>query len=184
MNVDYNKHNIVKYLANNKDKDIWKMSVSSIGFQSTKFLDSYPPKGHPFGYTFNPERGRILDEFSLIYITKGRGTFQSGNCSEKKITKGDVFLLFPREWHTYRPAKDIGWNEYFVTFQGEYFNKLLNKIFQPNDPIIHIGINEQMKVSEKAAFFFCYAARLLSIFIFKISLVFSIITFREVILQK
>ena len=60
MNVDYNKHNIVKYLANNKDKDIWKMSVSSIGFQSTKFLDSYPPKGHPFGYTFNPERGRIL----------------------------------------------------------------------------------------------------------------------------
>ena len=144
MNVDYNKHNIVKYLANNKDKDIWKMSVSSIGFQSTKFLDSYPPKGHPFGYTFNPERGRILDEFSLIYITKGRGTFQSGNCSEKKITKGDVFLLFPREWHTYRPAKDIGWNEYFVTFQGEYFNKLLNKIFQPNDPIIHIGINEQI----------------------------------------
>jgi len=41
-----------------------------------------------------------------------------------------------------------------------------------------------VKVSEKAAFFFCYAARLLSIFIFKISLVFSIITFREVILQK
>ena len=36
------------------------------------------------------------------------------------------------------------WNEYFVTFQGEYFNKLLNKIFQPNDPIIHIGINEQI----------------------------------------
>ena len=49
MNVDYNKHNIVKYLANNKDKDIWKMSVSSIGFQSTKFLDSYPPKGHSLG---------------------------------------------------------------------------------------------------------------------------------------
>jgi len=40
------------------------------------------------------------------------------------------------------------------------------------------------KVSEKDAFFFCYAARLLSIFIFKISLVFSIITFRKVILQK
>ena len=39
MNVDYNKHNIVKYLANNKDKDIRKMSVSRIGFQSTKFLD-------------------------------------------------------------------------------------------------------------------------------------------------
>ena len=40
------------------------------------------------------------------------------------------------------------------------------------------------KVSKKDAFFFCYAARLLSIFIFKTSLVFSIIPLREVILQK
>ena len=37
MNVDYNKHNIVKYLANNKDKDIWKMSVSSIGSNPPSF---------------------------------------------------------------------------------------------------------------------------------------------------
>lgn len=144
MDFDYNKHNIVKYLPTNKDKDIWEMSVNGIGFQSIKPQDSYPPKGHPTGYTFNPERGRIIDEFTLIYITKGKGTFQSANCSEEKITKGDAFLLFPGEWHTYQPAKDIGWDEYFVVFQGEYFNKLLNKIFQPNVPIIHIGINEQI----------------------------------------
>ena len=42
----------------------------------------------------------------------------------------------------------------------------------------------ELKVSEKDAFFFCYAARLLSIFIFKTSLVFSIVSLREVILQK
>lgn len=47
------------------------------------------------------------------------------------------------------------------------------------------GIGEKKKkVSEKDAFFFCYAARLLSIFIFKTSLVFSIVSLREVILQK
>ena len=43
---------------------------------------------------------------------------------------------------------------------------------------------KKTKVSEKDAFFFCYAARLLSIFIFKTSLVFSIISFGKVILQK
>ena len=43
---------------------------------------------------------------------------------------------------------------------------------------------KKKKVSEKDAFFFCYAARLLSIFIFKTSLVFSIVSLREVILQK
>ena len=45
-------------------------------------------------------------------------------------------------------------------------------------------ISTKKKVSEKDAFFFCYAARLLSIFIFKTSLVFSIISFGKVILQK
>ena len=50
--------------------------------------------------------------------------------------------------------------------------------------IVNSKNSKEKKVSEKDAFFFCYAARLLSIFIFKISLVFSIITFREVILQK
>ena len=44
--------------------------------------------------------------------------------------------------------------------------------------------SRKKKVSEKDAFFFCYAARLLSIFIFKTSLVFSIVSLREVILQK
>ena len=54
---------------------------------------------------------------------------------------------------------------------------------QPSE-IGTVFLEIKKKVSEKAAFFFCYAARLLSIFIFKISLVFSIITFREVFLQK
>ena len=47
-----------------------------------------------------------------------------------------------------------------------------------------IKYKSKKKVSKKDAFFFCYAARLLSIFIFKTSLVFSIIPLREVILQK
>lgn len=47
-----------------------------------------------------------------------------------------------------------------------------------------MNVLEEWKVSEKDAFFFCYAARLLSIFIFKTSLVFSIISFGKVILQK
>lgn len=48
----------------------------------------------------------------------------------------------------------------------------------------YFAAKRKMKVSEKDAFFFCYAARLLSIFIFKTSLVFSIISFGKVILQK
>lgn len=51
-------------------------------------------------------------------------------------------------------------------------------------PYMSYSETSNRKVSEKDAFFFCYAARLLSIFIFKTSLFFSIISLREVILQK
>ena len=144
MDFEYNKHNVIKYLPTNNDKDIWEMSISGVGFQSVKPKDSYPPKGHPIGYTFNPERGRIIDEFTLVYVTRGEGKFQSVNCPEEKITKGDAFLLFPGEWHTYQPTKNIGWDEYFVALRGEYFDKLLNKIIHHETPIFHIGINDQI----------------------------------------
>ncbi len=144
MDFSHNKHNFIKYLPTNNDKDIWKMSVSGVGFQSVKPKVNYPPKGHPIGYTFNPERGRIIDEFTLVYIIKGEGKFLSVNCPEEAITKGDAFLLYPGEWHSYQPAKDIGWDEYFVVFQGEYFDKLLNKITHHENPIFHIGINDQI----------------------------------------
>mgnify|MGYP000795723889 CR=1 FL=1 len=128
MDFDRSKHNVIKYLPTNNDENIWGMSINGIGFQSIDPKGSYPLKGHPIGYTFNPDRGRIIDEFALVYIVKGEGTFTSINCFEKKISKGDAFFIFPGQWHSYQPIANIGWDEYYVTFQGDYFEKLLNGI--------------------------------------------------------
>lgn len=144
MNTNHTKPNIIRYLSSNQEKDIWGMSINSVGFQSIKPQENYPPKGHPIGYTFNPERGRSLNEFTFVYIIKGEGKFQSANCLEKKITKGDAFLLFPKDWHTFQPTKEIGWDEYFVTFQGEYADRLFSQIIHHENPVFHIGINEQI----------------------------------------
>lgn len=136
MDFDRSKHNVIKYLPTNNDENIWGMSISGIGFQSIDPKGSYPLKGHPIGYTFNPDRGRIIDEFALVYIVKGEGTFTSINCLEKKISKGDAFFIFPGQWHSYQPIANIGWDEYYVTFQGDYFEKLLNGIINRANPII------------------------------------------------
>lgn len=144
MNTDYSEQNTIKYLPSNQEKEIWGMSVNSVGFQSIKPQENYPPKGHPLGYTFNPQRGRKINEFIFVYIIKGKGTFQSANCPERKITKGDAFLIAPEEWHTYQPDKGTGWDEYFVTFSGEYAQKLFDQIACPEKPVFHIGINEQI----------------------------------------
>ena len=144
MDFDRSKHNVIKYLPTNNDENIWGMSINGIGFQSIDPKGSYPLKGHPIGYTFNPDRGRIIDEFALVYIVKGEGTFTSINCFEKKISKGDAFFIFPGQWHSYQPIANIGWDEYYVTFQGDYFEKLLNGIINRANPIFHIGMNDQI----------------------------------------
>ena len=146
MDFDRSKHNVIKYLPTNNDENIWGMSISGIGFQSIDPKGSYPLKGHPIGYTFNPDRGRIIDEFALVYIVKGEGTFASINCFEKKISKGDAFFIFPGQWHSYQPIANIGWDEYYVTFQGDYFEKLLNGIINRANPIFHIGMNDQIEL--------------------------------------
>lgn len=147
MDFDRSKHNVIKYLPTNNDENIWGMSISGIGFQSIDPKGSYPLKGHPIGYTFNPDRGRIIDEFALVYIVKGEGTFASINCFEKKISKGDAFFIFPGQWHSYQPIANIGWDEYYVTFQGDYFEKLLNGIINRANPIFHIGMNTIRKTT-------------------------------------
>jgi hypothetical protein len=57
MDFDRSKHNVIKYLPTNNDENIWGMSISGIGFQSIDPKGSYPLKGHPIGYTFNPVSG-------------------------------------------------------------------------------------------------------------------------------
>lgn len=45
---------------------------------------------------------------------------------------------------SYQPIANIGWDEYYVTFQGDYFEKLLNGIINRANPIFHIGMNDQI----------------------------------------
>ena len=144
MNINQNKHNVAKYLPTSDIEPIWEMCVSSIGIQTIGPQETYPAKGHLAKYTFNPERGRIIDEYALVYITKGEGLFSSLTCSCKKITKGDLFFLLPEQWHTYHPSAETGWDEYYVTFHGNYFKKLIPYIINLSYPIFHIGINEQI----------------------------------------
>lgn len=143
-NTSYKKHNIIKYLPSNENNMQWGTTISGIGYQHIDAKCKYPIKGHPIGYTFNPDRGRTLDEYAIVYITKGQGTFTSVNTGEKELLQGDVFFIYPGHWHSYRPSQETGWDEYWITFRGMYFEILLNSLTNKNHPIFHIGINEQI----------------------------------------
>ena len=109
---------ISKYLLVNERDILWGLTVSTVGYEEIAPGESYPTRGHADGYYFDLERGRELNEYQLLYITKGEGTFHSATVREAHLREGDLFLLFPGEWHSYHPNPNTGWKSYWTGFKG------------------------------------------------------------------
>ena len=133
------------YLTINPIDQLWEFYVNSVGNQSISENEVYPPQGHPTRYLFNIQTGRILHEYQLLYITKGRGMFCSKTSGRWHIKEGTMFLLFPGEWHTYMPDQNTGWNEYWIGFNGKIIeNWVKNGFFTKESPVFNIGLNEEI----------------------------------------
>ena len=85
----------VKYLMSNDQDMLWGMVVTTAGHQNIPPQAEYPSRNHPTRYLFSTEKGRVLNEYQLVYITRGRGQFVSTRQKECEIREGDMFLLFP-----------------------------------------------------------------------------------------
>lgn len=138
----------LKYLIVNETDLLWGLTVNSVGYQPISSNSQYPPSNHPTRYLFSTDKGRILDEYQLLYITKGSGTFFSksgGKIKSQRIKAGHMFLLFPGEWHSYMPDRETGWNEYWIGFKGiNIDNRIANGFFNKQSPILNVGINSEI----------------------------------------
>jgi len=128
----------VRYMPH-QENNLWQTKVNTVGFESVPEHSSYPKTGHPAGYSFNFEAGRVLQEFQLVYITKGKGEFASAQIQSCEISEGSILMLKPGEWHTYRPNETTGWESYWVGFSGSMTENL-----NTDNQIIQIGYDEEM----------------------------------------
>ncbi len=135
-----NEHLNFKYLpAVEHDLD-WGLTVSCVGSQDIMPGESYPPAEHPLSHRFKPTKGRMLDEFQLIYCAKGAGTFCSASAGEMQVKAGDMIMLFPQERHTYHPDEKTGWKEYWIGFKGPNIEmRVKNGFFSPERPLFHLS---------------------------------------------
>ena len=134
-----------KYLTINPADQKWGLSVNSVGHQSIAKNEVYPPQNHPTRYLFNISKGRILNEYQLLYITSGSGTFSSQSGGTHKVQAGCMFLLFPNEWHSYSPDPESGWNEYWIGFNGDLMkNWEQEEFFSKEHPFFNVGLNEDL----------------------------------------
>jgi AraC-like DNA-binding protein len=140
-----NVENYFAYLPINESNIPWDIYLTGVGVASIPAGMPYPPEGHPDVYNFNWEIGRILPEYQILLIAEGEGVFESAKTKETAVRAGDVILLFPGLWHRYRPSKDSGWKEYWLSWNGEQLYRLLKKgLINPKQAVVSVGKTEEL----------------------------------------
>lgn len=136
----------LKYLAVSRNDLQWGLAVNSVGSQDVSAGAPYPPTGHPSRYLFTEERGRVLNEYQILYITEGKGYFRSASLPHKMpVVTGSLFVLFPGEWHTYRPDPATGWKEYWIGLEGSMADEWVRQgFFSPEHPLFRVGLHHEI----------------------------------------
>ena len=131
------------FVANESDKS-WGITVDTLGCTDIPAqYGTYPPKGHPDNFNFNVDKGRIINSYQLIYISRGKGLFFKSPDEYTEISQGDMILLRPGVWHSYKPCQHTGWQEYWIGFNGDIMKMRFSKDIAGKD-IFRLGVREDI----------------------------------------
>lgn len=134
-----------RYLPLSERDMQWGVYVTGAGTSKVQPFSPYPVRLHPNAYQFVWEQGRVLPEYQVLYITNGRGKFESASAGRRGVAAGNVILVFPGEWHRYRPNQETGWGEYWVSYGGDYPQRLVERGFlSRTDPVLVTGLDESL----------------------------------------
>ncbi len=134
----------VKYTnAGNLDKE-WGLYLNVVGYAQIPPTLIYPPRIHPSGYFFTWEKGRVLQEYQINYITEGSGVFETST-DQFQVVPGSILILRPGMWHRYKPDQTTGWHEHYIGFNGIFCeNIFLEGFFQVSKPVVYVGFQESL----------------------------------------
>ncbi len=133
-----------RYLPVGPAERDWGIHVSAAGAFAIPPGSPYPLPA-PRTYRFRYERGRVLPEYAMVYVPRGRGVFESRETGLRPVAPGTLLLLSPGRWHRYRPDPDTGWDEHWICFDGEHVRGLERKGFiRPQRPIHFPGTDRAL----------------------------------------
>ncbi|XMO88477.1 AraC family transcriptional regulator [Algibacter sp. AS12] len=147
--------NFFHYLAEDSEAEDWGIYVPTCGYQHIYPSEAYPLEGHPETHNFEQEIGRSLPGCYLVYVPTGRGSLETKS-GKWEVNPGDIMVLYPGEWHNYKPSKETGWEEYWIGIRGEVLsNRILKDLFPENTSYV-----KQMGYQEELIFIFNQSLKL------------------------
>jgi len=134
-----------KYLTITGENRKWGLYLTGSGHVKVPENTEYPLHDEPSHHYFHWSKGRRLSNYQILYITKGRGVFESEVSELRKVVAGDVFILFPGVWHRFKTDLSTGWDEYWVEFNGDILEHYrANTYLDPENPVIRVGVQEDI----------------------------------------
>ncbi len=121
----------------------WGLYVTAAGAQLVPANAQFRSKGHSPAHDYLWQQGRKLHEYAIVYVVRGQIEFETKSVSRAIVGTGTAILLFPEIWHRYRPVEKIGCDSFWVTFQGDYADRLCEQGFlSPLEPLLETGMDE------------------------------------------
>ncbi|MDF1576687.1 MAG: AraC family transcriptional regulator [Bacteroidales bacterium] len=134
-----------KYIQVNSEYGFSDLRVVNAGHTRIVPGVAYPPGHHPDHHYFNFQQGRVIDEYQLIFISEGQGVLDTQSAGRTTLSAGQGFILFPDEWHRYKPDKQTGWIENWVGFSGEVsMLKSSSHLLSRENPVFRIGVDDRI----------------------------------------
>jgi AraC-like DNA-binding protein len=133
------------YLPYSEEDERFGMVCTTAGKYEIPPHTSYPPRKNEHPAVFRPvAEGRILQEFQIVYITKGKGIFYAEGVTHD-VQSGDIMLILPGMKHAYKPDYETGWHEHWAGFNGDHFRQLLKKgILSKERTFFHTGLSDTL----------------------------------------
>lgn len=137
--------NYNKYFAVSENDKGWGIHTLNCGISMVATGSNFPSPEHPDNYKLTWYRGRILNEYQLIYLVEGNGIFESRESGIINLEAGSIIIIYPDCWHRYKPVGDELWHTYWVGFGGKLADDFVGKLdTNRENPVKVIGYQEKI----------------------------------------